>query len=226
MARRPARKDNRGRRVGLTRERVIQTAVELIDREGLDAFSVRRLAAGLGVDPMSLYNHVANKDEILDGVVESVMGEISLPTQSTGGWQQQIRESARVFRTVALAHPNVSILMLTRRVLTGVPLSLLRDAVRPALAAGLPIEEALLAVRTLTALLTGTVLREFGSGLTLATTEPELVARRVDDIERSGDPILAGAAAAIATIDHAALFEYGVDLFIAGLAARVQGARD
>jgi AcrR family transcriptional regulator len=222
-ARRSGPKDNRGRRAGLTRERILDAAVELIDRDGVEGFSVRRLAGGLGVDPMSLYNHVANKDDILDGVVESVMSELSLAHDPADTWQQQVRTSAGAFRQVALAHPNVAIVMLTRRVLTEEPLRLLREAVSPALALGLPIDEAIDVVRTFTAFLTGSILRELGSGMTLAVADPELVRQRVEDVERSSDDVLAGAAHSIAEIDHEALFDYGVELFIAGLAARGAG---
>jgi AcrR family transcriptional regulator len=216
------KKDNRGRRVGLTRQRVIAAAVDLIDRDGLDRFSVRRLATDLGIDPMSLYNHVANKDDLLDGVVEHVMSELTLNVEPSDPWQDQIRRSAHAFRRTALAHPQVSVLMLTRRVLTEIPLGLLREAVRPALDLGLPVEEAIDVVRTFTAFLTGAILRELGSGLTLAAVDPALVAQRVDDIAGSVDPVLAAAASAIADIDHEALFDYGVELFIAGLAAKVE----
>lgn len=215
-------KDNRGRRVGLTREMVVAAAVDLIDREGLDRFSVRRLATELGVDPMSLYNHVQNRDDLLDGVVASVMSEIDLAPDDGAPWQEQVRRSAAAFRSVALAHPQVAVLMLTRRVLSGVPLGLLRDAVGPILDLGLSVEESIDVVRTFTAFLTGAILRELGSGLTLAVVDPDHLRDRIADIEGSGDDVLASSAAAIAQIDHQALFDSGVELFIDGLATRVE----
>ncbi|MGI8938967.1 MAG: TetR/AcrR family transcriptional regulator, partial [Iamia sp.] len=126
----------RGRRVGLTRERVLDAAVELIDRDGLGGFSLRRLAGALGVDPMSIYNHVANKDDLLDGVVEQAMSEMTLDHEPNLAWQDQIRSSAAAFRAVAARHPQVAVLMLTRRVLTAVPRRVMRDAVAPALGGG------------------------------------------------------------------------------------------
>lgn len=209
----------RGRRVGLTRERVVVAAVALIDRDGIDAFSIRRLAAELDVDPMSIYNHVANKDDLLDGAIEHVMAELSLAPPPGLSWQDQVRTSAAAFRAVAVVHPHVAVLMLTRRVLSAVPLRVMREAVAPALALGLPIGEAVDVVRTFTAFLTGSILRELGAGLSLAVEDEAAAAQRVADIE--ADPVLAGAAAAIAEIDHEALFRYGLDLFIAGLEARV-----
>lgn len=211
-------KDRRGRRAGLTRERVIEGAVELIDRGGPESFSVRKLATLLGVDPMSLYNHVVNKDDILDGVVETVMSELSLAQDPDLSWDEQIRRSARSFRQVALAHPNVAVVMLTRRVLTEVPLRVLREAIDPAIRAGLATEDALDIVRTFTAFLTGTMLRELGSGLTLGVTDdPGKMRERVAGLEQSQDDVLATAAAAVAEIDHERLFDRGLELLIAGL---------
>ena len=212
----------RGRRVGLTRDAVVDAAVALVDRDGLDTFSLRRLAGELGVDPMSIYNHVANKDDLLDGVVERVMAEISLTADPGATWQDRIRQGAEAFREVALVHPNVAVLMLTRRVLTAVPLRLMREAVEPALSLGLPVEEAVDVVRTFTAFLTGAILRELGSGLSLAVGDADLAAERRADLET--DPVLASAADGIAQLDHDRLFEFGLDLFIAGLEARVAAA--
>ena len=63
----------------LTRERVLRAALELADEDGIDALTMRELGLRLGVEAMSLYNHVANKDDILDGMVDLVVGEIDLP---------------------------------------------------------------------------------------------------------------------------------------------------
>lgn len=88
----------------LTRERVFRGAVDLADREGIEALTMRNLAAELGVEAMSLYNHVANKDEILDGIVECVLAEIPLPS-TEGDWKQEMRERAVAARRVFLRHP-------------------------------------------------------------------------------------------------------------------------
>lgn len=222
MAARAEKQEKRGRRIGLTRAQVVDAAVTVIDRDGLDAFSLRRLAGELGCDPMSIYNHLANKDEILDAVVESVMaelaGELGTPAAT---WQEQIRETARAFRTVSLAHPQVAVLMLTRRVLTDTPLDLLREAIRPGIDAGLPAIDALHVLRSFTAMLAGTILRELGSGLSFGAADADHVAPLVERIVAADDPVLSPIAHDIADIDHAALFDFGVDLLIAGLEARV-----
>ena len=71
-------------RTPLTRQRVLRAAVALADRGGVGALSMRKLAQELGVEAMSLYHHVANKDDILDGIVDVVFGEIELPTGEAG----------------------------------------------------------------------------------------------------------------------------------------------
>jgi AcrR family transcriptional regulator len=67
------------RREPLTRERIIEAAMRLMDKEGLEAVTMRRIGRELGVEAMSLYNHVADKEDILSGVVEAVMGEYEFP---------------------------------------------------------------------------------------------------------------------------------------------------
>jgi AcrR family transcriptional regulator len=87
----------------LTRERVLQAAVDLADRDGLGALTMRRLGAELGVEAMSLYKHVANKEEILDGILELVVGEIEVPSEG-GDWKEAMRRRAISARTVLGRH--------------------------------------------------------------------------------------------------------------------------
>lgn len=99
------------RRAPLTRARVLQTAVDLADTAGIDALTIRRLAEQLGVEPMSLYYHVPNKEAILDGVVDLVFTEVE---ESTGGfavsetdaaWTSSLRTRILAARSVMLRHP-------------------------------------------------------------------------------------------------------------------------
>jgi AcrR family transcriptional regulator len=90
-------------RTPLSRERVLHAAVALADEAGIEALSMRRLAKELGVEAMSLYNHVANKDEILDGILDVVVGEIDLPSDGVD-WKTAIRRSAISTRDVLLRH--------------------------------------------------------------------------------------------------------------------------
>jgi AcrR family transcriptional regulator len=90
-------------RVPLSRERVLRAALDLADRDGIEALSMRRLGQELGVEAMSLYNHVANKDDILAGLVDIVVGEIDLPSRSAG-WKSAMRHSAISAHDILLRH--------------------------------------------------------------------------------------------------------------------------
>src|ERR1700675_746363 len=88
----------------LSRARVLQAAVALADEAGLGAFSMRGLAQELGVVPMALYKHVANKEELLDGMVDVVVGEIDPPLTDTD-WKSSVRQRILSARRRLLPHP-------------------------------------------------------------------------------------------------------------------------
>jgi len=94
-------------RVPLSRERVLDAAVALADEGGVDALSMRKLAQELGVVPMALYKHVSNKDELLDGMVDVVVGEIDPPARGTD-WKTAIRQRVLSARSALLRHPWAS----------------------------------------------------------------------------------------------------------------------
>jgi AcrR family transcriptional regulator len=98
----------------LSRERVLRAAIDLADTDGLEAVSMRKLARELGVEAMSLYNHVENKDAILDGIVEVVAAEASLPPAGTD-WKAAIRQSAIATRDMFVRHPWASGLWMSRQ---------------------------------------------------------------------------------------------------------------
>jgi AcrR family transcriptional regulator len=94
-------------RVPLSKERVLGAAVALADEGGVDALSMRRLAQELGVVPMALYKHVANKDEMLGGMIDVVVGEIDPPLSGTD-WKTAIRQRVLSARSALLRHPWAS----------------------------------------------------------------------------------------------------------------------
>ncbi len=83
------------RRAGLSRERVLGAAVTLADESGLDGLSMRKLASSLGVEAMSLYNHISNKDHLLDGMVDVVFAEIDAPATAATGSRRCERAPSR-----------------------------------------------------------------------------------------------------------------------------------
>src|SRR3954469_17998015 len=92
------------RRAPLSRNRVLKAAVELADEAGFDGVSMRRLAQQLGVVPMALYKHVTDKDELLDGMVDVVIGEFTPPDPGLG-WKDAVRQRLLSARQAVLRHP-------------------------------------------------------------------------------------------------------------------------
>ena len=95
------------RRVPLNRGRVLRGAVALAGRDGIESLSMRKLAEELGVVPMALYKHVANKEELLDGMIDVVIGEIDPPVHGTD-WKSTVRQRILSARHALLRHPWAS----------------------------------------------------------------------------------------------------------------------
>jgi len=102
------------RRRPLSRDRVLRAAIELADARGIESLTMRKLGEELGVEAMSLYNHVANKDDIVDGIVDLVFSEIDLPA-SGADWKTAMRQRAISLRDVLLRHRWAIGLMESRR---------------------------------------------------------------------------------------------------------------
>jgi AcrR family transcriptional regulator len=100
------------RRAPLTRDRVIEAALQLADESGIDALSMRKLGAALGVEAMSLYNHVANKRDLLSGLVTRVASEME-PPDADGDWAAAVRASAVSAHAALRRHPWAASLMLS-----------------------------------------------------------------------------------------------------------------
>jgi AcrR family transcriptional regulator len=112
------------RRAPLSRDRVLRAAVALADDAGLESLSMRKLAQELGVVPMALYKHVANKDELLDGMVDVVVGEVGPPIGGTG-WKRRVRQRILAARQALLRHPWASRVIESRNSATPVVLAYL-----------------------------------------------------------------------------------------------------
>ena len=99
-------------RTPLSRERVLRAAIDLADASGIESLTMRRLAQELGVEAMTLYYYVANKEEMLEGIVAIVMGEIELPSGEQE-WKAELRRTAISAHDVLLRHPWASARMMT-----------------------------------------------------------------------------------------------------------------
>jgi AcrR family transcriptional regulator len=91
----------------LNRQRIVEAAIAIIDEEGLDALSTRRLARALRVQAPSLYNHFATKEDILDAVGDAIIAQVDLTTFGQDPWPEALRTWARAYRAAFAAHPNI-----------------------------------------------------------------------------------------------------------------------
>jgi AcrR family transcriptional regulator len=100
-------------RIPLNKQRLVEGAVTLADATGIESLTMRNLATELGVKPMALYHHVSNKEEVIDGMIDSVFSEIDIPSEDLG-WKPAIRHRAQSARSVLLRHRWAVSLMETR----------------------------------------------------------------------------------------------------------------
>lgn len=105
--------NDRSSRQALSREKVLKTALRLADKQGIDSLSMRKLADALDVEAMSLYNHIKNKDEVIDGIVEMVVNRFTTASFELP-WKQAMRECAISTHQVLLKHPWVAMLLISR----------------------------------------------------------------------------------------------------------------
>jgi AcrR family transcriptional regulator len=94
-------------RLPLSRDRILRAALELVDGGGIESLSMRKLGQALGFEAMSLYNHVANKDDVIDGMLDLVLAEGELPSQN-GDWDGAVRSSAVSVHAALRRHPWAS----------------------------------------------------------------------------------------------------------------------
>jgi AcrR family transcriptional regulator len=210
------------RRPPLSRDRVLEAAVARADQDGLEAFSMRGLAQELGVVPMALYKHVANKDELLDGMVDIVFGEIENPAIG-GDWRSQMRRRALSAREALKRHGWAIGIMETQ---TPGPANLANhNAVMGCLReAGFSFEAAVHAYSVQDAYIYGFALQEKTLGLETAQSAGKAAQRRAQENAPLVDdyPYLAEIVARLpgTGFDTAVEFAWGLDLILDGLDRR------
>lgn len=93
----------------LTKERILEAALRLIDEDGVEGFSMRRLAAALGVDPMAIYHYLPGRDAVIDGAVESVFRRLRGRIARAGAWRERVHAFARAYCDLVAAHPRLAL---------------------------------------------------------------------------------------------------------------------
>jgi AcrR family transcriptional regulator len=206
----------------LTRERIIEAALRLMDEEGLEAVSMRRVAREVGVEAMSLYHHIEDKEDLLDGVCERVMAGFDLP-DATGDWAGDCRHAARAWRRLLKAHPNVMRLFAERRgpVRSVESMRPTEYALRLLRAGGLSDRDAAQAFHAFGGYIQGFVMMELGS--IAGGVDEEHLHEREELVSSVPEQFPALSAALPHFLECGAdeQFEFGLDLLIAGLATKV-----
>lgn len=210
-------------RGSLSRERVLAAAVVFADDEGIEALSMRRLGRVLGVEAMSLYNHVANKDDLLDGMIDAVFAEIELPGEHQVDWQQAMGDRARSLRTALLRHRWAIGLMDTRSVPGPATLRHHDAVIGASRRAGFSVEMAAHAFSLIDSYVYGFVLQEVSLPFAAdAALDSQTAAAMVSNVQGAEYPYLAEL-----TVEHvvqtgytfASEFEFGLRLLLDALEA-------
>jgi AcrR family transcriptional regulator len=208
-----------GPRRPLSRGRILAAAIGLVDREGLAALSMRKLGQELGVEAMSLYNHVPNKAALLDGMVGAVLGELEVPPADAAPWEDRLRAVARAYRRLALAHPKLFPLLVTRPLNAPEALRPLEATLDLLRAAGFDAATTLRAFRAVSGFVEGYVLDEI-TGFSFAADAPGDGPRlELDRLDARAFPRLRELAPHFAAQERDAEFEFGLDALIVGLGA-------
>ncbi|MEU6740489.1 TetR/AcrR family transcriptional regulator C-terminal domain-containing protein [Streptosporangium sandarakinum] len=204
----------------LSRPRIVAAAIDLIEREGADAVSMRRIAADLGVGVMSLYNHVPSKSALLDGVAEAVLSQIEFTDDPDAEWTDRVRMQARAFRQIAHHYPRCTMVVVSRQLSSTAGLLPVERALSTLRDAGFGGPEAVRVLRMFIAYIVGSLLREVGVTPTFAPVH------RPDIAVAEADPLLfpqvSGLAGPLADCDHEAEFEFGLEMLIQAAAVRLK----
>ncbi len=199
----------------LSRSRILATALELVDQDGLDALTMRRLAEQLKVDPMSIYNYVNSKEVLLDGLAEALWEQVELPPDKAD-WKQTLRTLATSLRGLAHAHPQ-AFGLLCRACLTEPALRAMDVSLVALERAGLPRPRAAEMLRTLFSYAVGYGLLELSAAAPRGSTELERLVSLTRAVPREAPVHLVEVARLIAECDMDYQFELGLDLILAGL---------
>ena len=204
----------------LTRERILEAALSLVDEDGIEALSMRRLAKQLGIDPMAIYHHLPNKRALLSTLIEEVFSKMRVPESGkTGDWQERVRIWAWAFRDVARAHPRlVPQLASYPEAATEATLESTEELYAAFDAAGMPPRQIVGAVGVVVDYLNGFALAEASGALGDSDEQREMM--ELLDVRPQGElPAMRRTLEALPSEDLATNFEFGLDVVLSGLEA-------
>jgi AcrR family transcriptional regulator len=203
---------------GLSRERIVRAAVAMIERDGVDAVSMRRLAGELGVGTMSLYNHVPNKAALLDAIAEFILGDMEFAADPRRDWRDQTRGLCRGFREIARRYPRSVLVVITRQPRSAVGLRPVEVALAAVRKAGFEGEVAVRLVRTFVSFVLGSLVNEVGVAEAGGLDVPDLDAHAAA-LEQAGYHHVRELLPVLTRHDHERDFEFGMELLISAMEA-------
>ncbi|MFE3192012.1 TetR/AcrR family transcriptional regulator C-terminal domain-containing protein [Nocardia sp. NPDC059240] len=209
-----AAKRTRAERAGISREQVLDAALAFADRDGLAALSMRKLGAELGVEAMTLYHYVPNKDALLDGMVERVMSQADAGF-ADGPWSTALADYARALRKALLAHPGALPLVATRPAVTPATLRTAERGLAMLVQAGFELGPALDALNSLTLFVVAHANSEARIGPVNEAGDPGSV-DFLKTLDEQEFPLIIRAAKTGVGTDDQARFEYAIAALIRG----------
>jgi AcrR family transcriptional regulator len=227
-------RSSRRRREPISRDAIVDAAIALLDRDGLDALSMRALAEQLGTGAASLYWHVGSKDGLLDLVLDKLIGEVAIPDADPARWQEQVKEVARNQRAVSLRHPYVVRVSIGRIPMGQNAIRLSERTLAIMRAGGLPPRMAVQGHLLLISTINGFTLDETGvgdppgaqpDGAPSPQEAAEMASAYLRSLPPAHFPNLVELAAEFTLVDDDARFGLLIDIFVDGLARAAASAR-
>jgi AcrR family transcriptional regulator len=202
----------------LSRDAILDAAVRFVDEHGIGKLSMRKLGAELGVEAMTLYYYVPNKEALLDGLVDHVTAGADLAVRDGEDWAAVLRRMAVSLRSVLLAHPGVLPLVSTRPVLSPSSLDAVEGILAVLDAAGFLPRQGLDALNIIGTFVVGHTLAEAGRTPGHEDADPDLAAF-VSELDGSRHPLFAAAVHDGGGTNHAERFDLAVAMLITGIGA-------
>jgi AcrR family transcriptional regulator len=208
----------------LSRAAILEAALRIVDREGIEGLTMRRLAAALGVNPMSIYHHLPGKAAVLSGLVELVFSEMRVAAPADGAsWQERVKQAARAYRRVLRAHPNLALQVVSDTAAVADVVVVAGERFYQAFEqAGLPPRSVFEAVNTVVDFIHGFMLGEASSASATFDVGPDLI-ERVRALPPGTAPALTRIVEALGEpglrYDYDSGFETGLDLLVRGIEA-------
>ena len=223
---RSPKRASKRKREPITQEAIVDKAIEVLDAEGLDGLSMRRIAEELGTGAASLYWHVGSKDGLLDLIFDRIIGEQHVPDPEPGRWEEQLKEVARNMRRAVTSHRDVVELSLGRIPMGPNALEWSERVLAIVRSGGVPDEMAVRAVWLLTSVVNGFTMDE-NADYTPTTGEAEvtdqaaaMASAYIASLPADRFPNLVAVAGQYQAIDRDESFELLLDLYVDGLAKR------